>query len=149
MHSYDPEKAARVWQRVHTNKPQPTEPDDLTDLISQVQSDANIYLQLSRKMKNQEGTTLKKLSEMKRSHFRCLKGICSLTAGHVPDPAALQTPTESILPVLRRCCVSELHTLSRYELHTAHQDFGCVFTELVREQRMCCRLLTELIGSLH
>lgn len=148
MHSYDPEKAARVWQRVHADEPAPMEADDLTTLISRVQFDGSCYLHLARQAGSRESAALKKLVEIKRSHADCLKGLCSMTAGCTPTVPTAQPPKETLRAALCRCCGSELRTLSQYELHSADREFGAVFTELAKEQRRCCKTLSELIGRL-
>ena len=50
MEVFDPQKAAGVWQRVQGGAAQPRPEEGLLELIAREAEDAEIYLQLSRKL---------------------------------------------------------------------------------------------------
>lgn len=148
METYDAEKAARVWQRVHA-APQP-EPStsELPALIAGEWADAATYLQLSRRYQGRESAILRRMFEEEQSHAACLKGIYTLLTGEhavtrTPPPA--QEPVEVIL---RRCYGREMQCLAQYEQRQSHREYGPVFARLAEQEREHCRMILELLGKL-
>lgn len=148
METYDTEKAARVWQRVHaTVQPEPSAAE-LPALIAGEWTDAATYLHLSRKYQGRESAILRRMFEEEQSHAACLKGIYTLLTGEhsvtrTPPPA--QEPLEV---TLRRCYGREMHCLAQYEQRQTHREYGPVFARLAEQEREHCRMILELLGKL-
>lgn len=85
MDHYDPEKTARVWQRVQSGSgymgmpaPQPTPlPPDLTleELIAAELEAAATYQRLARRYTNPERTRLLQIARQERSHAAFLRSL--------------------------------------------------------------------------
>lgn len=149
METYDAEKAARVWQRVHAT-PQSTvdEAAGLPALIAGEWADAAIYLHLSRRYQGRESKLLRKMFEEEQSHAACLKGIYTLLTGERSVTKSPVPPQESTEVILRRCYGREMQCLAQYEQRAAHREYGPVFARLAQQEREHCRILLELLGSL-
>lgn len=148
MENYDAEKAARVWKRVQGSQADTPDTAMLCEMIAGEQSDAAVYLQLSRRYQGRESSLLRLLFEEEMSHTACLKGIYTLLTGeklpvHPFQPS--QDPTETIL---RRCYGREMRCLALYEQWTAHREFGPVFQRLAQQEQEHCRTLLILLGRL-
>ena len=142
----DPQKAARVWQRVHPEQDSPEQ--GLLALIAQEWADASTYLQLSRKLTGKAATLLRTLFEQEQAHMACLKGIYTLITGTHPKIAALPLPQEAPEQILRRCYGREMQCLAQYEQRSNHPEYGKVFARLAQQEQEHCRILLEIIGSL-
>lgn len=148
METYDAEKAARVWQRVHaTAQPEPSTAE-LPALIAGEWADAAAYLQLSRRYQGRESAILRRMFEEEQSHAACLKGIYTLLTGEhtvtrTPPPAQ-----ESTEVILRRCYGREMQCLAQYEQRQSHREYGPVFARLAEQEREHCRMILELLGKL-
>ena len=92
MATYDPQKAARVWQRVQGEKenrePERRE-DNLQELIMNEWVAAATYMQLARKMGQKEAAVLLNLAREEQNHLSCLKGIHTLITG---EKCAVRAP---------------------------------------------------------
>ena len=148
MENYDPEVAARVWQRVR-GKDDPNQ--DLSSLPAMIAGewwDAATYLRLSRQFTGKEGTILRKMFEEEQSHAACLKGIYTLVTG---DRLVTQTPAprqEPLSATLRRCYGREMQSLAQYEKWSDHREYGPVFSRLAQQERAHCAALLEILGNL-
>lgn len=146
MEILDPQKAARVWQRVH---PENTAPEQgLLSLIAQEWADATTYLQLSRKLPGKPAALLRQLFEQEQTHVACLKGIYTLITGTHPKVATLPLPSETPEQTLRRCYGREMQCLAQYEQRSSHPEYGKVFARLALQEQEHCRLVLEILGSL-
>lgn len=146
METLDPQKAARVWQRVHPENS--AQEQGLLSLIAQEWADATTYLQLSRKLSGRAATLLRSLFEQEQTHVACLKGIYTLTVGSHPKVAALPLPQESLEATLRRCYGREMQCLAQYEQRSTHPEYGKVFARLAQQEQEHCRIILEILGSL-
>ena len=146
MERVDPQKAARVWQRVHTENPSPEQ--GLLSLIAQEWADASTYLQLSRRLQGKPATILRTLYEQEQTHLACLKGIYTLITGTHPKVASAPLPQEEIEQTLRRCYGREMQCLAQYEQRSTHPEYGKVFARLAQQEQEHCRLLLEIIRNL-
>ena len=148
MNPYDPQKAARVWQRVQGDAP--AEPSQrLPGLIAEEWADAATYLALSRLFQGKESAMLRKISQEEQSHMACLKGIFTLEGnGHpdIPPPPPMEKAPVSA--ILRRCYGREMHCLAQYESRTSDPQFGQIFHKIAQQEREHCRQILELLGSL-
>ncbi len=146
MQTVDPQKAARVWQRVHTENPSPEQ--GLLSLIAQEWADASTYLQLSRRLQGKSATVLRTLYEQEQAHVACLKGIYTLITGTHPKVATVPLPQEEIEQTLRRCYGREMQCLAQYEQRSSHPEYGKVFARLALQEQEHCRLVLEILGNL-
>lgn len=153
MRAYDPQMAARVWQRVQNNQ-QPTtaEPERkeaaLQAMIMEEWISASTYLQLSRQLSGQEASVLQRLFREEQTHGACLKGIFTLITGEKPmvrTPPIGKEPPEM---TLRKCYAREMRSLKEYEARTEDPEYGHVFERLAQQEREHCRAVLELIGGL-
>lgn len=148
MESYDPVKAAQVWQRVRGGQPAEPVRETLLPLIAEEMADATIYLALSRQLTGRESEVLRRLFEEEQSHAACLKGIYTLTTGNRPvirnTPPAREPPELT----LRKCYGREMRCLAAYEERMSDREYGPVFTRLAEQEREHCRLVLEILGNL-
>lgn len=148
METFDPTKAAQVWQRVHTGAPQPRPEEGLLELITREAEDAAIYLQLSRVVQGKASVLLRRMYDQEQTHVACLKGIYTLTTGkraNIPMPKLTPDTPEN---VLRRCYGREMRCLARYEQRCSDPEYGQVFSRLAEQERDHCRMILELLGGL-
>ena len=153
MNTYDPQKAARVWQRVQSRNQEEQREQNRTEgslqsLIVEEWISAATYLQLSRQLSSREASVLQRLFREEQTHAACLKGIYTLITG---EKATLQAPPpvqESPEITLRRCYVREMRSLKEYEARAADSEYGPVFAKLAEQEREHCRAVLELIGGL-
>lgn len=147
MTSYDPERAAQVWQRVRgetTSEPQ----ESLQALIMEEMSAAASYLVLSRQNPGLDNALLRRLFQESHSHGVCLKGICALMEGKRPQVRGLVPEKEPPERMLRKCYGREMRCLAAYERRTGDREYGPVFARLAEQKREHCRLVLELIGKM-
>ena len=62
MNGYDPQKAARVWQRVQGVQSSQQDTNGLPALIAEELEDAATYIQLARRLGGKDGQTLRQLA---------------------------------------------------------------------------------------
>ena len=148
MQSFDPEQAARVWQRVHPNTPPLSREEELAEMIAREWTDAATYLLLSRKLAGKDSTILRTMYQQEQSHCACLKGIYTLITGTHPAVPAVPPAKEDIATLLRRCYGQEMHTLAQYEARVNDPEYGQVFARLAVQEREHCRLVLELLGRM-
>jgi len=147
MSTYDPEKAARVWQRVRAETAQPPDLQELLTMIAQELQSATVFLHLSRRMAGSPGAMLRHIAQQERSHAACLKGIYTMLSGS--HPAVRPTPVtreESIDTVLRRCYGEQMRSIKTYEAKSTDPQFGQTFARLAGQEKEHCRLILELLG---
>lgn len=149
MQAYDPEKAARVWDRVRQQPAAGLDVQKLPALINEERTDAALYLMLSRQFQGKHNLLLRQMAEQEQTHAACLKGIYTLVSG---SRAAEYTPQPESAPVetmLRRCYGREMRSLAAYEARASDPEYGQVFSRLAAQEREHCRRLLELLGSLN
>lgn len=151
MVKYDPEMAARVWQRAQGRTAEeaalPRE-GNLQALIMGEWTDAAAYLRLSRQVPAREAAVLQRMFREEQTHASCLKGIYTLITGQKPvvqSPPPAQEPVEV---ALRKCYGREMHCLKEYEARSTDPEYGHVFARLAEQEREHCRQVLELIGGL-
>ena len=150
MTAYDPEKAARVWQRVQGKGPAPgPETPDLPALIAEEWNDAATYLMLSRRFQGRDSALLRRLSQEEQSHAACLRGIYMLSTGSRPVTHTPPPPQEPVETLLRRCYSREMRSLAEYEARAAEPAYGPVFARLAAQEREHCKSVLELLGRLN
>ena len=153
MENYNSEKIARVWQRVRGEGgdiPQAELPrqQGLSALIVGEQTDATIYLILSRRFQGKQASILRRMFEEEQAHTACLKGIYTLITGQRPVTKALPLPQETTEGILRRCYGREMHCLAEYEARSKDPEYGQIFAGLAAQEREHCHRILELLGGL-
>lgn len=148
MDTIDPASAARVWQRVQGTPPKEAGDQGLPELIAQEWTDAQIYLQLSRRLQGKESAILRRMHEEEQSHTACLKGIYTLITGKHPAVKAPPTAQEDPERLLRRCYGREMRCLAQYEARASDPEYGQVFSRLAEQEREHCRLVLQILGNL-
>lgn len=148
MENYDPEAAARVWQRVQGKMPQNEDLNSLPAMIAGEWQDAATYLRLSRQFTGKEAATLRKMFEEEQSHAACLKGIYTLLTGQRLVTQTLPLGKETLSATLRRCYGREMQSLAQYEKWSDHREYGPVFSRLAQQERAHCAALLEILGNL-
>ena len=148
MESYDPQKAARVWQRVQAQAPVANPELELQEMIREEMLDAATYAQLFRQLQGVHREKLQKLYRDEQTHVACLKGIYTLITG--TRPAVKATPLAGVDPeaLLRRCYGRAMQALADYEARMDDKEYGPVFARLADQEKDHCRILLELIGNL-
>ena len=148
MENYDPEAAARVWQRVQGKDCRGEALSNLPEMIAGEWQDAAVYLRLSRKFSGKEAGYLRKMFEEEQSHAACLKGIYTLLTGQRLESFTPSVPQEPVSATLRRCYGREMQSLAQYERWAAHGEYGPVFASLAQQERAHCAALLEILGNL-
>lgn len=148
MSSYDPKKAAAVWQRVQSQQEAIPEPVDLLTLIARAQEGAVAYLYLSRKVGNQSSALLRKMAQQEQSCVSCLKGIYAMMTGQRPQMHSAPAPRDSVPNLLRRCYGREKQSLAQYEARAKDREYGHIFTRLAAQTQEHCQILLSLLGRL-
>jgi len=154
MHTYDEQKAARVWQRVRGSEASGTEDRSedrsavLPELIMNEWNAAAVYLHLARQMQPKQAQILQQLSREELAHAACLKGIYTLMTGQKAVTRSPQPEKEPPELTLRKCYGREMRSLKQYEAWSDDPEYGHVFAKLAQQEREHCRTVLELLGSL-
>ena len=148
METYDPQKAARVWQRVQSQQPVSAGDADLQELVREEMLDAATYAQLAGQFQGTNREKLQIMSRQEQTHIACLKGMYTLTTGGHITIKTPQVGKEPVQVALRRCYGREMRSLARYEQRCNDPHYGQVFSRLVEQEREHCRMILELLGSL-
>lgn len=148
MNTYDPQKAARVWQRVQGQQEAPRREDNLQEMIMEERHTAAIYLQLTRQLPGKEASVLQRLHREEQTHAACLRGIFTLITGEAPIVPTPPVAKEAPELTLRKCYGREMRSLKEYEARMDDPEYGPVFARLAEQEREHCRAVLELIGGL-
>lgn len=148
MLSYDPKKAAEVWQRVKSQASSTPAPVDFKAMIAGEWTDAVTYLHLSRHFRGKESAALRRMAQQEQAHAASLKGISVLRTGHRPSLHTPPAPQQSVRTLLHRCYGRELQCLSQYQAHTADPEYGPIFARLAAQEQEHCHILLQLLGNL-
>lgn len=144
MQTIDPQKAARVWDRVQGNGA-----DYLPELIGLEWLDAITYMTLSRRFQGRDSLLLRQLAQQEQDHAACLRGIYTLLTGSRPVVSTPVVPKEDTEKLLRRSYGSHMHRLARYEARAGDKEHGPVFSRLAEQEREQCQKLLALLGRLN
>jgi len=144
MQTYDPQKAARVWNRVRGQEDR----ENLPELIALEWLDAVTYLVLSRRFQGRDSQLLRQLAQQEQDHAACLRGLYTLQNGSRPAVSTPPTPTENTEILLRRSYGSHMHRLARYEAKADDPEYGQVFKRLAEQEREQCQQILALLGRL-
>ena len=144
MQTIDPQKAARVWNRVQGNEEMPF----LPELIEQEWQDAVIYLALARRFQGRDSQLLRQLARQEQDHVACLRGLYALLTGSRPVSRTPVSPKEDTQTLLRRSYGTHMQRLARYEERKADPDYGQIFSQLAQQERDQCQKLLALLGRI-
>ena len=76
MNRIDPQKEARVWERVKGAQMESSSPEaGIQNLLANEWASASAYLQIARQMSSREAAILQRLAREEQTHAACLKGI--------------------------------------------------------------------------
>ena len=148
MEVFDPQKAAGVWQRVQGGAAQSRPEEGLLELIAREAEDAEIYLQLSRKLQGKAGALLRKMYEQELAHAACLRGIYTLTTGKRAGAVTPKLTPDTPEHILRRCYGREMRCLAQYEARQNDAQYGHVFRSLAHQEQEHCHRILEILGAL-
>ena len=150
MNRIDPQKEARVWERVKGAQMESSSPEaGIQNLLANEWASASAYLQIARQMSSREAAILQRLARAEQTDAACLKGIFALITGERPAVQAVPPPRETPALALRRCYGAEMRSLKEYESRSQDPEYGPVFARLAEQEREHCRTVLELLGSLH
>lgn len=150
MNTYDPQKAARVWQRVQesSENKQRDLGGKLREMIMNEWLCGASYLTLARQMGQREAAIAQRLAREEQNHTACLRGIYNLITGETAPARWPQPAAEAPGTALRRCYGSHMRSLKEYEALSSDPEYGPVFARLAQQERDQCRTVLELIGSI-
>ena len=148
MQAYDPEKAARIWDRVRQPPQAGLDVQKLPALINEEWADAATYLLLARQFQGKHNLMLRQMAEQEQTHAACLKGIYTLVSGKRAPEFTPQPDSAPLETMLRRCYGREMRSLAAYEARSTDPEYGQVFSRLAAQERDHCRKLLELLGSI-
>lgn len=156
MNTIDPQKAARVWQRVQQSAPatpsapapQAIDTEALQQMILQEWTDAATYLHLSRRLNGPQRAALYRMFQEEQTHAACLKGIYTLTTGSHPKIRTTPLEQENTVVLLRRCYGREMRALAQYEARSSDPEYGHIFSRLAAQEREHCKTILQLLGSI-
>lgn len=148
MKQYDPNTAAKVWDRVQ-NAPVPTgDAQSILNLIAEEMLDAASYARLAKRLPPPQAAIARSIAQQEQSHIACLKGIYTLITGRkpiVPPPTVADDPPEILL---RRCYGREMRCLAQYESRQTDVQYGHIFRKLASQEQEHCHHILELLGTL-
>ena len=145
MEHYDPEKAARVWQRVQAQPNPPREPESLCTRSAAENQAAAIFESLAQR--TGKPALCRRMARECRRHSTWLKGICRLTDCDRPVSAGAAPSRESLTVTLRKSYGSSLRTAAACDSRREDPEYGHAFAAMAEKKREHCRILLELLGA--
>ena len=141
------QKTRDVWQRVQGESPL-YQMQQLPELMSAEKQGAVTYLHLSHHFGGKEGTMLRQMFEEAQMHISCLRGIYRMRTGERCTLHTAPPDTDEASIALRKCYGREMRCLAMYEDLSADGEYGPVFSQLAKEERIHCKNILHLIGKL-
>ena len=145
MERIDPQKAARVWQRVQGESN--VNEGILKELILEESMTATGWKQLARNSQGQRRQMLEQMERQGRERIACMRGICDLLTGKKPEVPNLPQPHTSAQALMRAGYGRLMKCLARYEALQADTTYGPAFVPMVAQTRDHCRNTLALLGS--
>lgn len=148
MKPYDPNTAAKVWDRVRSTPAATADAQAVLELIAQEMLDAATYSRLAQRLPPPQAAIARQIARQEQSHISCLKGVYTLITGQkpmVPKPAVTDDPPDILL---RRCYGREMRCLSQYEARQTDPQYGHIFRTLARQEQEHCHRILEILGTL-
>ena len=148
MNHFDPQSAARVWERVKNTAPPLGDAPIILTLIAEEALDAATYLRLAKRLPPPQAAIARQLAQQEQAHTVCLKGIYTMITGEKPNHISLPVSDDPPDIVLRRCYGREMRCLAQYEARQGDPQYGHVFRSLAKEEQAHCHRLLEILGAL-
>ena len=148
MEQFDPEVAARVWQRVQGQREPEARGEDLRPLMQTVQELAAAYRRLAGQTSGRSRELLRRLHEGQMANLACLKGLQTLRGGPIPKGNILPPGKEGAGKTLERCYHRSRRLAGEYTARSTEMEFGGVFYEMAERERRLCALAAEAIGEM-
>ena len=148
MEGFDPEMAARVWQRVQSREPlEPLrpEPGDARQLAREL---AALYQALARVMPGKEGARLGKLRQEAAACGDCLRGIGLLTGLPAREEGAATPRREPARRMLEKCCHKERRLQAACAALANDPDWGHTYATLAAQSSKRCLTALEILGGM-
>ena len=148
MENFDPEMAARVWQRVQNREPlalgreAPDEPARLTQELTA------LYQALARSLPGRDGERVRQLLREVQGSAACLRGLCALSGlggKGSGNPKAAKAPPRQLL---EKCYRRERELLAAFTRRISDPEWGEVYSVLARGAAHRCVAALELLGGL-
>ncbi len=146
MNPYDPQKAARVWQRVQDTQASPQE-DNWPALVQDALGAAAAYQSLARQLPKQ-AQLLQRLSREARNSGACLRGICLLAQDSAPLLRVPAAPRERAETLLRKCYARAMNRAQAYSRRAGGGEYGPVLQRLADQEQEHGQRLLEVLGAL-
>ena len=146
MEKIDPAMEQRVWKRVRADEP--AAPTGLQELAAAEQSEAAVFLMLSRQLQGREKALLRKLFEQEQAHGAVLRGMHSTMTGNRLAVRTSPPQPETPETALRKCYGRKLRALAEYESRRSDREYGMVFCHLARQEQEHCAMILEILGNL-
>ena len=146
MDKIDPALEQRVWKRVRGESA--PAPEGLQALVAAAQSEAAVYLMLSRQLQGREKALLRRLFEEEQTNAAMLRGIHRLITGQT---LAVRTPSpEPEIPesALRKCYGRTLRAAESYESRVSDREYGCLFSAMAQREYQHLSVIAEILGIL-
>lgn len=148
MKNYDPQTAAKVWDRVQNAAVPAGDSQLILNLIAEEVLDARTWQQLSKRLPPPQAAIVRTLARQEQAHAICLKGIYTMITGRnamVPPPKVADDPADI---VLRRCYGRAMRALAQYESRQNDPQYGHIFRTLARQEQEHCHRILEILGAL-
>lgn len=147
MENYDPQLAARVWQRVRKTDALPAETPCLQEQIAREWVAAQVLWRLSRGYRGAAGNLLRRLARQKQSNCTMLKGIGQLQQSSPFRVARPPLPKGTPRQLLQSCYDSTDQCNRVYEALKNDPRHGSVYARLAERSRDHCLQLLTLLGN--
>ena len=142
MEKLDEALEKRVWQRIHGQ----SLAMGLQSLAAAEQSQAAVYLMLSRLNQSTHRPLLRQLYEREKDHGRCINGISLLRDGRELTVHTAPPVNERPDTALRKCYAQTLRAIQAYRQLEEDEEYGHVFRVLRHQEEENCALILQLIG---
>lgn len=148
MENFDPEKAARVWQRVQSRESLEPMREDPADLSRSVQELAALYQALARVLPGKNGERVRQLLREVQGSAACLRGLCALAGRAAQKSEAVRTQKEPPRRLLEKCYHRERKLLEGYTKRISDPEWGQIYSVLASGAGGRCVAVLEILGGL-
>ncbi len=147
MEKFDPEMAARVWQRVQSKEPAVLAREDPEPLHQLLRELAALYDALAGLLPGGDGDRVRQLRREARAGAACVRGLWSLSGRQLPASPPVPVPREPARRLLEKCCHRERRLIAACGRQSLDPDWGPVYSRLAADAgRRCVEALT-LLGN--
>lgn len=147
MEKFDPEKAARVWERVQSRQMPELAREDPAVLIREAAALARMYRALAKQIPGADGERLGRMSGECRRCADCLRGIGIIRGGKLGAPQGEDDGRRQSRRLLESCCHRERDLQGALSRQTVDPEWGHIYRRLAEESERRCTAVLELLGS--